>query len=170
MTKICVKCGEPKLETKEFFRPNPINGLRNDCRECEKKAQKARYDKDPEKVCAASRKWCRDNPEKHAATKRNWSRRNPDKVAAQQRKKNYGISEIEFHKLFTDQNGKCAICGFQFPGMFTGDRTQSPHLDHCHISGKIRGLLCSACNTVLGRSKDSVDILLNAVQYLLKNS
>jgi hypothetical protein len=170
MTKACIKCGDEKLETKEFFRPNPINGFRNDCRECEKKARREWYAKAPENCKAAARKWSKENPERRNATKRNWNRNNKEKVAAHHRKTAYGISEIDFKNLFDTQGGKCAICDFQFPSIMTGDRTKSPHLDHCHSSGKIRGLLCISCNTVLGRSGDSVEVLQKAIQYLQKNS
>jgi len=42
-------------------------------------------------------------------------------------------------------------------------------VDHCHVSGKIRGLLCFHCNSSLGKMKDSVEILQNAIDYLKKN-
>jgi len=169
MTKVCKKCGVEKSETAEFFRSNGFKGLRNSCRDCEAAARREYYAKNPEKHCEATRKWCRDNPEQHAATKRKWCRKNPDKIAAHHRKANYGLTDGDFKNLLELQQGGCAICGFVFP-IITGDRKVSPHVDHCHTSGKIRGLLCSGCNTVLGRAKDSVHILEKAIQYLQKFS
>jgi len=73
----------------------------------------------------------------------------------------YGISIEEYNKLFTEQNGCCAICG----------RHQSEFnlklaVDHDHISGKIRGLLCNTCNKGLGCFKDDINLLNKAINYL----
>jgi hypothetical protein len=58
------------------------------------------------------------------------------------------------------QQGKCAIC----------EKSSDKHLfvDHCHTTGKIRGLLCQHCNTLLGMAFDDTNILLSAVAYLNK--
>lgn len=169
MNRVCKKCGAEKELTNENFRPHGHSpGNRGTCRECERKNQKVRYDANPEKVCAASRKWVREHKEQHAATKRKWCKANPGKHNASRRKVNYGISNEQFLELFKQQEGKCAICGFVFPGIDTGNRVLSPHVDHDHVTGKIRGLLCSSCNTGLGRFKDSVARIQKAIWYLQK--
>jgi len=172
MIKICNKCYIQKVLDAENFRPQKgsRDGFRNDCRACERKARKIYYDLNPEKACEASRRWVREHPEHHAATKRKWTRKNPDKVAAHQRKSYYGITELEYQKMFSKQSGKCAICEFQFPSSSRGDRRVSPHVDHCHGSGKVRGLLCNHCNRMLGSAKDSVEILKRGIDYLLTKS
>lgn len=58
------------------------------------------------------------------------------------------------------QNSRCAICGRRFE--FAG----KPHLDHCHRTKKVRGLLCSACNKGLGLFRDDVAVLEAAIAYL----
>jgi RNase P subunit RPR2 len=61
--------------------------------------------------------------------------------------------------------GRCEICG-------TSDRQNGRLLavDHCHDTGKLRGLLCSNCNTVLGLAKEQPAILLRAAEYLREHA
>ena len=77
------------------------------------------------------------------------------------RKLTYGITELEFYSLLEQQNNCCAICGSKVAGG-RGDW----HVDHCHESGKIRGLLCHHCNTGLGLFRDSPELLILAAEYL----
>jgi hypothetical protein len=76
-------------------------------------------------------------------------------------KRYYGIDLEVFEDLLSAQNGCCAICGTDAPG---GKGTW--HVDHCHSSGKVRGLLCHHCNVGLGHFKDSKTLLLKASLYL----
>ena len=82
------------------------------------------------------------------------------KVRNQTLKRKYGISLQEYDYLYKRQNGLCAICkevnlnGWQLA------------IDHDHKTGKVRGLLCSSCNTGLGLFKDSIENLNSAVDYL----
>lgn len=170
VNRTCKKCSVDKELNAENFRSNGHTGFRHDCRECER-GLVAQYRIDnPEKVADATRKWNKNNRAKLNAQKKVWRKNNLDKHNATRRKCTYGISDVEFKGLFTSQNGKCAICDFVFPGMQTGDRNLSPHVDHCHETGKIRGLLCNSCNTGLGRFKDSTDLLQKATSYLQKSS
>ena len=76
----------------------------------------------------------------------------------------YGITLDDYDKILTNQNNACAICGT------TTDKSPKPlFVDHCHTSGKIRGLLCQYCNTGLGHFKDNRINLLKAVDYLSNN-
>lgn len=72
----------------------------------------------------------------------------------------YGITLDDYNKLFEKQNGRCAICSK------TQERTL--HVDHCHSSGRVRGLLCQKCNMAIGLLHDSADLLKKAVKYLNK--
>lgn len=72
----------------------------------------------------------------------------------------YGLSTEQFDQMMIDQEGKCAICGNHFE--------KSPHVDHNHITGAVRALLCHHCNVMLGYAYDDVEILQNAIDYLLK--
>lgn len=75
----------------------------------------------------------------------------------------YGLTEDEFNNLLKQQNNKCAICGTSDWGK------PSPSIDHCHKTGKVRGLLCNNCNRGLGLLKDSKEIIQNAIKYLKRS-
>jgi hypothetical protein len=72
-------------------------------------------------------------------------------------KQKYGLSLAEYDTMMNEQNGGCAICGAN---------TNRLHVDHNHKTGKLRGLLCSNCNTSLGKFKDDVQILKKAITYI----
>ena len=79
-------------------------------------------------------------------------------------RKLYGITIDDYEEMFKRQGGVCAIC--RQPE--TGNIRMA--VDHCHASGKVRGLLCKNCNTALGNLKDSIEILTNAITYLHENN
>jgi hypothetical protein len=80
-------------------------------------------------------------------------------AAARRLQQTYGIDEQEYQRLLALQSGRCAICGCV-------QRYQRLSVDHCHSSGRVRGLLCVQCNRGLGRFFDSADRLRRAVAYL----
>lgn len=95
----------------------------------------------------------------HQATKHN----RPKQTREQKRKyliTSYGLTEDEFATMLEKQNNSCAICGTKDWGK------PSPSIDHCHITGKVRGLLCNNCNRGLGLLKDSTEVIKNAIKYL----
>lgn len=63
--------------------------------------------------------------------------------------KTYGITADEYLHMVAEQDGRCAICGERPAGRARGDRWL--HVDHCHTTGRVRGLLCFGCNNLLGR-------------------
>lgn len=74
----------------------------------------------------------------------------------------YGLNLAKYNDLLVAQAGKCAICGTEDPGK----RSKFFCVDHSHATGKVRGLLCSHCNRMLGHAKDDPTILFAAVEYL----
>lgn len=92
----------------------------------------------------------------------------PEKVKEQKRKghlKNtFSISIDEWNEMFSLQNGCCDICK-----LHASSFTKRLAVDHCHTTGKIRGLLCESCNLGLGKFKDNIEVLENAINYLNKN-
>ena len=65
--------------------------------------------------------------------------------------------------MIVQQNGCCAICNTAL------STSKAVHLDHCHISGDIRGVLCQPCNIGLGGFKDNIESLENAIEYLQRH-
>jgi hypothetical protein len=89
----------------------------------------------------------------------------------------YGISYTEYAQMYADQGGVCAICRNPETAKIPGRKTSKENaglrdlsVDHDHKTGAIRGLLCNACNHMLGEAKDNRNILLSAIQYLDKHS
>lgn len=80
-------------------------------------------------------------------------------------KSSYGITLEKYDQLFLEQNGCCAICT-----KHQSNFKKRLSVDHCHKTGKFRGLLCQFCNTSLGNFDDRIDLLLKAVEYLKKNN
>jgi len=76
--------------------------------------------------------------------------------------KKYGITLSEYDEILESQGGVCAICGSDDP-QGKGARF---HVDHCHETGEVRGLLCHFCNIGLGHFKDSREALQSAINYL----
>jgi hypothetical protein len=76
-------------------------------------------------------------------------------------KRYYGITEDDYNNMFIKQNGCCRICG-----KHQTELIKKFHIDHCHTTGVVRGLLCSDCNMSLGKFEDSIDILQRAIDYL----
>jgi len=83
-------------------------------------------------------------------------------------KKKFGITLDDYDIIFQSQNGVCWICS-KPETFFLKGRTHSLAVDHCHKTGKIRGLLCRNCNQMLGLAKDSIETLAKAVEYLKTN-
>lgn len=81
----------------------------------------------------------------------------------------YGISQEDFDALFKQQEGRCAICDTQLKRPWTEGHRHKAHIDHCHRSGAVRGILCTNCNTGIGLFHDDVWKLKRAVQYLEKH-
>ncbi len=73
----------------------------------------------------------------------------------------YGITANEYKTLLIKQNGVCFICEEEEKG-----KRGNLHVDHCHDTGKIRGLLCSDCNRAIGFLRHSPRLLQRAIEYL----
>lgn len=97
---------------------------------------------------------------------REWVKKNPRRAKSIMLRKHYGIDLDEYEAMFEAQRGVCAIC--EQPEQrksHDGGPAMMP-VDHCHNSGKVRGLLCSACNRALGMFKENPTILRKAIEYV----
>lgn len=81
--------------------------------------------------------------------------------ASYKRLSRYGMLPGEYNFMLAGQQYRCAICGVGTPGGWG-----TWHVDHCHVTGRVRGLLCQHCNTGLGHFKDSPEQLSAAIEYL----
>lgn len=82
-------------------------------------------------------------------------------------KSRFGLSPEQYAALLESQNYKCAICGEAETGQASRiKRTKALAVDHDHLTGKVRGLLCTKCNTGLGSLQDDPGLLWKAAEYL----
>ena len=88
-----------------------------------------------------------------------WQSIGPQRRRCQQLK-HYGITLEAYEKLLELQGGACAICREKF--------TATPYVDHCHVTGKVRGLVCRRCNTGLGCFRDDERLMIAAIAHLRK--
>ena len=110
----------------------------------------------------------RENPETAQVIKlyqAEYRAANAETLRHKERERKFGITRSDYVKLFNDQNGVCAICHQPETAARKGV-VRSLAVDHDHKTGKIRGLLCSDCNTGIGKLKDDPNILLSASEYL----
>lgn len=107
--------------------------------------------------------WKKANPEKVKAAQARWREKNPT-YQAKKKLKRYGLTQETFDALFDSQGRICAICKDFNPG------PKGWQIDHDHVTGKVRGILCIHCNLALGHMKDRVDLLTEAASYLGKQS
>lgn len=156
MMKFCHKCQTEKSPDsfgKDKWRPD---GLTTACKKCRNSASVSYRKKNPDivkKINDAKREYRKEyyrTPE--------WQ----EKLRRSHLKSKFGLTQEDYERMLRDQNGVCLICK-QY-------RTQSNknylHIDHCHDSGKIRGLLCYYCNAGLGWFQDNTEYLNGAIQYL----
>jgi hypothetical protein len=94
-----------------------------------------------------------------------WPRVEPTKG----RLRKYKISREEYWELFNEQGGVCAIC--KTPGKKKKDGNyQTPAIDHCHDTTRVRGLLCNRCNPPLGFAQDNPKRLVEMLEYMVERN
>lgn len=107
----------------------------------------------------------KNNPGRYPKTTSEQNARNYEKKEREKHLvRKFGIDSKGYQDLLTAQNGKCAICGTDRAG--GKSKKGRFHVDHCHATGRVRGLLCARCNLGLGSFLDSVTVLEKAIDYL----
>lgn len=156
--KKCFHCNEIKTK-KEFHKDRTKkDGHHTYCKVCtsehykNNKPYKQEYDKEYRKK----------NKEKQYSQTLEWQKNNPDSVRNSRLKSKYNINLTIYNNMLKEQNYCCKICKSTIPG----DNKKYFSVDHCHITNKVRGLLCNSCNKGLGMFKDNIDILDEAIKYL----
>lgn len=158
------KCSTCKIEKplSEFYPiANGVGGVRPRCKVCACAAEKKKYgERDEFRWSKLSKQAIklRDDPEhkrNHMLAQRRWHL-----------KKNYGITIEDFSAMLDAQGGGCAICGSKQDPAEPKTRMV---VDHCHRTGKVRGILCDLCNTAIGKFKDDTSLLMSAINYIQKH-
>lgn len=171
--KKCTKCLLEKSLNSFHNHMKSKDGLDYWCKDC-KKAQDISYNFKPNYEGSKDCQRCNEHKDKESFYK---CKRNPDglenrcKKCCQQRSRNneikrrYGINQSDYEKILKSQDGKCAICE---KNNIDSEEVRRLSIDHCHETGKIRGLLCSNCNFAIGLMEDDPVILKRAINYLEK--
>lgn len=143
--KTCTKCKQSKPLSEFWLDRSKKNGHMARCRTC----------KTVDLVT-----WRKANPEKQKNDnkKRYWDNR--DKERERHLVSKYGITFIDYARILKFQEGKCAVCGK------LEDKNRTFDVDHDHVTGAVRGLLCTSCNRMIGHSGDSAKNLISAARYL----
>lgn len=94
-------------------------------------------------------------------------RNKPQHNKIQKLKSNYGISFEAYKRMLETQQNQCAICSTKIDGNVNSDELRA-FVDHNHQTGKVRGLLCVHCNSIVGYCREDKLVLLQAIQYLKK--
>lgn len=142
----CTKCKISKSIDLFRKRINTKSGCHSWCKECEYKHRKPYIPKIKPKRIKIGKHY------------NDIKRENKERML----KWRYGLSIEEYKSMYDNQNGCCAIC--KIPKEL--GTKKGLFIDHNHITLKIRGLLCSTCNSGLGKFKDDVNLLKKAIEYL----
>lgn len=143
--KQCIKCNENKDLRQFYTHKGMTDGRLNKCIACSKKESKANY-----KACDKT---------KRNANKNAYQARNSEKRYGWNMKHKYGITIEQFKAQEAKQKGLCGVCSM--PGELV--------IDHCHKTGKFRGLLHRSCNSALGLLQDNPEVILAAASYVAMN-
>ena len=137
------------------------------------KHKKAATDKawrklNPSRVKSYQNRWRLKNLEARRIESKKWRDSNP----GWRRKytlKEYGLDATQYQEIYIRQEGLCAVCGKSSKESGRGPREKHLHIDHCHKTKSVRGLLCYKCNLGIGNFCDDVGILKKAILYLNAN-
>jgi hypothetical protein len=152
------------------------------CVKCRAEQQKAAHAKFRDKRLAEMKGRREQRPEAEKQKRRQWYAMNRDSIIARRRadpgvteketQKNWqyrlkkkGLTVEDYDWMLKEQGGVCKICKATKPGEASG-KTRVWSVDHCHETGKVRGLLCHRCNLGLGLFRDRPDLLVAAIEYL----
>lgn len=123
------------------------------------------YWRNPEKYRAAARERRKKDPEKYKSYVRNYREKNVDAERARHLMREYGITLEEYNAMSVQQGSVCAICKQPETQERNGVKYRLA-VDHCHKTGKIRGLLCFPCNSAIGKFEKRNVPISNVEEYL----
>lgn len=168
--KRCIKCGKHRLLKFFYEHPRMKDGHLNHCVACHARAGRTNYNKNVEYYRKYNRDRQREWRKKPGSEKKTreykarYKKTHPERLRELRRRKNirgYGITPEEHKEMVKKQKNRCAACG----GPPTG-RWKKLVIDHCHKTKKVRGLLCSKCNTAAGHLNDDPRKASSLARYL----
>lgn len=151
------------------------------CYQCILDRNKNYQEKNKEKIKDYKASWYQENKDRVSKTGKNWRENNPDKIKSKNQayrsrkgkyysdymlKRLYGLSREEYETLLTTCDGKCQICKRSESRLTKSGNQKALAVDHSHVTGEVRGILCQDCNIALGLFKDDMILLESALEYL----
>ena len=149
---------------------NTFNGNKK-CLTCNEEKDASLFRSDTKcKSCfnAYMRRWNSDNRDNVRQRNREYKIRCSDNYQNSKLKHLFGITLDQYMQMLVDQDFVCKICSRPERAKLHG-KIKNLAVDHCHDTGKVRGLLCAQCNTVLGTVEDNIERLYSMIQYLKKS-
>ena len=156
--KVCNKCLEEKPI--ECFH-NRGDRKRATCKECDRKKNREYYETYRERILTRNKEYRGRSLEQISENKARYYRENKEVILEKMAAKDFGITVEEVRDL---RKLPCRICGTE-----KCKSGRAIAIDHCHETGRIRGVLCANCNTGIGLLNDSPELLRNAASYLEEN-
>jgi hypothetical protein len=159
--KTCKVCGVEKPLDDFYANKGSRDGHRPECKACNLAARRAKYAENPRPYIDRVMKWQRENRERYLERQRG-HRGTPAKKLSNRKshlKRKYGLTLEEFDALLAAQGGGCAICG----------NPDADNVDHDHVTGQVRGILCFTCNVAIGLVGEDEDRLVGALTYVTRD-
>jgi hypothetical protein len=152
-----------KLETQKSWTLRNIDKKRKKTKEYNDTPERKKYMKNYRKQEGFQ--------EREKGFKATYSKKNPNVERSGHLRRTFGISLQDFESMLEQQGGVCAICKEEETRIIRKSGIpKALSVDHCHTTGKIRGLLCFKCNSSIGKLKDSIELLQNAINYLKEHN
>jgi len=128
-----------------------------------------RYARNHDRYQATQRAWWEANRERINAGRREFKSRHTYQSWVARLKKRGGLTPEDYWRILDAQGGGCALCGTHDPGKAGGSEERVFAVDHCHATGRVRGLLCHNCNRGLGYFRDHPGVLVKAAEYVRRS-
>jgi hypothetical protein len=172
----CIRCNID-LNDENYTYKTTKSWRKKICDDCWREDRKQYYTKNREKLLERNRQYYVKNQEKSKQYNiknrekildyhKKYNAENREKTKNGKLKSTYGIGLDEFKKILEEQNYKCKICGAELELVFGRKNKKTPHVDHNHKTGRIRGVLCNSCNVMLGCACDNLEVFEKAIEYL----
>jgi hypothetical protein len=163
-TKTCTKCKEEKPLTSFHKKSGTYDGLQQRCKTC-RNEDKQKYRKDnPWQQKGESARFRAKNKKKIESYMSEYRLAYYSDNKTKWIEQKYGITLSDAEKMLEEQDYSCKICGDAFT------ESKNTHIDHCHATGIVRGLLCRGCNLGLGHFRDNPESLMRAASYLVDSN
>lgn len=155
MTKVCNTCKEDLPLDRFYKNKTSRDGYQHHCKDCTRVKQAEWRKANPEKARSYMKKYRESERGRRARQARTERDREANRWGHIQRR--YGLTQDDYTRMYEEQGSRCPLCL---------EEQEILYVDHCHQTGRVRGLVCDRCNRALGALRDDADIAERAAAYL----